>query len=312
MRALLIVIVASLAPCIARAQGSYEIEVYNTEITPVRSLMLELHSNYTFRGREISNAPNAPPLIDDSWHWGDSQLLSAATGCTAPTKPFFQLGTAAHVSASSARAAATSTACALAQATNAYATHETIEAATGLTDWAEIGAYLFTSEQSSPGVQITGGSIRSKIRVPVDWNWPVGVALSTELEYDSPQYSADTWTWEIRPVIEKAIGRWYLSVNPTLERTLLGAGVVNGLQFSPSAKATFDITDLVSGGVEYYGAYGRIGGFAPPASRLQQFFGVADVHVSPLWEINCGLGTGTTPATSHLVAKLILGRRFSW
>jgi hypothetical protein len=43
---------------------------------------------------------------------------------------------------------------------------------------------------------------------------------------------------------------------------------------------------------------------------VQQVFGTVDLHVSPLWEINGGVGAGATPATSRLVAKLILGRRF--
>jgi hypothetical protein len=64
--------------------------------------------------------------------------------------------------------------------------------------------------------------------------------------------------------------------------------------------------------VEYYGAYGKVGDAAPAANRLQQFFAVIDLHTSAAWEVNAGIGAGTTPASSHLVAKLILGRRFAW
>jgi len=308
--------ILAFATTAARAQGSYEIEVYSTEIVPVKSLILELHSNYTFRGNEVANNSSHAPLIDDMW-------ISAVTGNAAgrlaagvvvpgscPSSPLFQRSPDGGV-IQQARALATSS-CAATTDANSYMTHETLEAVTGLSSWSELGAYLFTSEQASPVVRPVGGSLRVKARAPVSWNWPMGVAVSTELEYDDPAYSNDSWSWEIRPVIDKALGRWYLSVNPTLERTLKGTGVVNGLQFSPSAKANFDFSSLVSGGLEYYGAFGKIGSFAPPQSRLQQFFGVVDLHVSPQWEVNAGLGAGTTPATNHLVAKLILGRRFSW
>jgi len=68
----------------------------------------------------------------------------------------------------------------------------------------------------------------------------------------------------------------------------------------------------VSGGIEYYADYGRFGGFVPTRDQQQQVFLVADLHVSPLWEINFGVGIGATSATDHLIFKAILGRRIDW
>ena len=118
-----------LAVRAASAQGTNEIEVYSTEIVPVKSLVLELHSNYTFRGSEASTAGVHVPLIDDA-------LMSAGT-CT--TAPFFQRNAAQGPRA----AAFDNSACTL--IANSYATHETIKAVTGLSSWSEFGAYLFTS-----------------------------------------------------------------------------------------------------------------------------------------------------------------------
>jgi len=39
---------------------------------------------------------------------------------------------------------------------------------------------------------------------------------------------------------------------------------------------------------------------------------VSDLNVSPLWEINIGVGLGVTAATDHLIVKGIIGRRFTW
>jgi hypothetical protein len=190
--------------------------------------------------------------------------------------------------------------------------HETLELTEGLNSWSEVGFYVFTSEQDGHGVQWVGDHIRPRIRVPDSWNWPVGVSLSTEVGYQRAVYSADTWTWEIRPIIDKAIGRWYFAVNPALERTWHGPDVDQGLGFAPGLKISYDFTPVVSGGLEYYADYGRLNRFDPANKQQQQLFVVTDLNVSPLWEINLGVGVGTTSATDHLILKGILGRRFDW
>ena len=134
--------------------------------------------------------------------------------------------------------------------------HETVELTEGLNDWSEVGFYIFTSEQDGHGVQWVGDHIRPRVRVPDSWGWPVGVSLSTEIGFQRSAYSTDTWTWEIRPIIDKSIGRWYFAVNPALERTLHGPDVNQGWGFAPSVKISYDFTRVVSGGIEWYADYG--------------------------------------------------------
>jgi hypothetical protein len=190
--------------------------------------------------------------------------------------------------------------------------HETIEITQGLTSWSEVGFYIFTSTQDGHGVQWVGDHIRPRVRVPDSWHWPVGVSLSTEVGYQRAQYSPDTWTWEIRPIIDKSIGRWYLAVNPALERTWHGPDVNQGVGFAPGVKVGFDFTKQISGGVEYYANYGRLGSFDSLHQQQQQIFAVTDLNVSPQWEINFGVGVGPTAGTDHLLIKGIVGRRFDW
>jgi hypothetical protein len=190
--------------------------------------------------------------------------------------------------------------------------HETLELTAGISSWSELGLYVFTSEQNGHGVQWVGDHLRPRIRIPESWGWPVGVSLSTEIGYQRAVYSPDTWTWEIRPIIDKAIGRWYFAVNPALERTLHGPDVREGLAFAPSAKISYDFSRIVSGGIEYYANYGPLDNFLPLHSQQQQVFAVIDLNVSPLWEINIGVGVGATAATDHFIIKCILGRRFDW
>lgn len=238
-----------------RAQGNYEIQVYPSETVAPKTLMVELHSNFTPEGQKNT--------IDGVY----------------PTN---------------------------------HQEHETIELTQGLTSWSEVGFYFFASEQRGHGVQWVGDHIRPRVRVPESWHWPVGVSLSTEIGYQRAVYSPDTWTWELRPIIDKTIGRWYFSVNPALERTWHGPDVNQGLAFAPGAKIGYDFTKKINAGFEYYADYGRFGDFDKLHDQQQQIFVVTDLNVSPAWEINFGVGVGATAGTDHLIVKGILGRRFDW
>jgi hypothetical protein len=239
----------------AVAQGNYEIQVYGAATVPPKTLMTELHSNFTPEGQKYYINGVIP--------------------------------------------------------TN-HQQHETLELTEGITNWSEIGFYVFTSEQDGHGVQWVGEHIRPRVRAPDSWHLPVGLSLSTEIGYQRAVYSPDTWTWEIRPIIDKTAGRWYFAVNPALERTLHGPDVKQGLGFSPAAKVSYDFTRVVSGGLEYYADYGRLGVFDSLHYQQQQIFVVTDLNTSPKWEINIGVGVGSTASTDHLIVKGILGRRFDW
>jgi len=193
-----------------------------------------------------------------------------------------------------------------------HAEHETIEITQGFTDWFETGFYVFTSIQADGSWQWVGGHIRPRVRVPEKWKWPVGVGLSNEIGYQRAAFSADTWTWEIRPIVDKKIDRWYLAFNPALDRSWHGPGVRQGLVFSPNAKVSYDFTKRIAGGLEYYASLGPITGLLPLSQQQQQFFPTIDLDLSPEWEFNFGVGVGVTGATDHLIIKCIVGRRFSW
>ena len=192
------------------------------------------------------------------------------------------------------------------------AEHETIEITQGINDWSEVGFYVFTSEQSGLGVDWVGDHTRPRVRVPEKWRWPVGVSLSMEFGYQRPLYSPDTWTWEIRPIVDKTVGRWYFAVNPALERTWHGPDVNLGVGFSPAAKISYDFTKQITGGLEYYSDYGSITHIASLHNQQQQLFPAIDLNVSPKWEINFGAGIGPTAATDHWIVKAIIGRHFDW
>ncbi len=250
---LLIAIAAIPAAIVAHAQGSYEIQVYGSDLVAPGNTMVELHSNFTFEGSKT--------IVDG--------ML--------PTE---------------------------------HQLHETLEITRGISDWFELGFYIFTSADTRVGWQWVGDHIRPRVRVPESWKWPVGVSLSTEFGYQRALYSPDTWTLEIRPIIDKQLGKLYLDFNPTLDRSFHGPSVPQGLVFSPNVKVGYDITKVVNAGFEYYGSVGPVINFDPLRQQMQQVFAVTDLNFSPKWEFNFGVGVGLTAGTDHLLVKMIIGRRF--
>ena len=237
-----------------KAQGNYEIQVYGADTVPAGRTMIELHSNYTAKGIQLS--PDG----------------------TYPTN---------------------------------HQEHETVEITQGLNDWSEVGFYIFMNVgPNNQGFKWVGSHIRPRVRIPDSWKWPVGVSLSTEVGYQRPIFSRDTWTWEIRPIIDKQIGKWYIAGNPALERSFHGPSVHGGISFSPAAKLSYQFMKKIAGGFEYYGETGPLTGFSAFYTEQQQFFPAVDFDFGPAWELNFGVGVGVTRSTDHLIVKMIVGRRF--
>jgi hypothetical protein len=191
-----------------------------------------------------------------------------------------------------------------------HALHETIEITHGFTSWFETGFYIFTSVQPGAGWEWVGDHIRPRVAIPQEWHWPVGLSLSTEFGFQRRAFSEDTWNWELRPIIDKQWGRWYFALNPSLEKSIKGLNSSEGWEFAPSAKISYDVTKVVSLGVEYYSSLGLITHFSHWNEQQHQIFPVVDLNFSPKWEFNAGIGFGLTKSTDNLILKLILGRKF--
>ena len=191
-----------------------------------------------------------------------------------------------------------------------HAFHETLEITHGFTPWFETGFYIFSSIQPHEGWQWVGDHIRPRVSAPESWHLPVGLSLSTEIGYQRRSFSEDTWTWELRPIIDKKWNRWYFSINPAFEKSLHGLNSSAGFDFAPSVKASFDLTTKIAIGVEYYSSLGPVGRLDSWEEQQHQIFPALDLNLSPNFEFNFGVGVGLTSATDDLLVKLILGYRF--
>lgn len=193
-------------------------------------------------------------------------------------------------------------------ATN-HALRETIEITRGFNSWSELGFYWFTAVPDHQGWQWVGTHLRPRVRVPESWNWPIGVSISQEFGYSKAQFSGDTWTYELRPIIDKDFGPWYVSLNPTLEKSLRGPTASTPFIFSPNVNVGYDLTKQVNLAVEYYGATGPINRLEPLDQQDHQVYAAVNLDLNPAWEINAGLGRSLTASGDKTVIKLILGRR---
>jgi len=193
-----------------------------------------------------------------------------------------------------------------------HAVHETLEITHGITDNFELGFYLFTNYTSTYGYKVIGTHLRPRICAPAGWKLPVGLSLSAEIGFQSMNYSADTWSLELRPIIDKTIGKLYIALNPVLAFSLKGNDVQHVPAFAPNVKVSLAATSQFSLGAEYYGDLGALNHFEPGPQQSHALFAVADLYIDPRWEINFGPGWGLTTPTDALVLKLIVGRRIQW
>ncbi len=190
-----------------------------------------------------------------------------------------------------------------------HAIHETVEITHGFNDWSELGFYLFNAKPDGRNFDFVGTHIRPRFRVPESWGWPVGVSISQEIGYVRSKYSADTWTYELRPIIDKQMDHWYVSINPVLGKSLRGPNAAESFDFNPNVNVGYDVTKEVNLAVEYYGLTGTVKRTEAIAAQEHQVFGVINLNVSPEWEFNFGYGTALTAGGDKSIIKMILGRR---
>lgn len=188
--------------------------------------------------------------------------------------------------------------------------HETIEITHGWTTWFETGFYFFNSLGTDGRTAYVGSHIRPRVAAPKSWKWPVGVSISTEFGFQKRAFDPNTCSLEIRPIVDKLWDKWYVSLNPTLEKSFAGPDQNRGLIFSPNLKGSYNVSKVVALGLEYYGSTGPFFNYDNFQQQEHQLFAATDLDFNPNWEFNAGVGYGFTQTTDKCIIKLILGRRF--
>ena len=152
-----------------------------------------------------------------------------------------------------------------------HALHETIEITHGLTDNFEMGFYVFMNYLPDYGFHFVGVHLRPRIMAPSKWNLPVGISLSAEVGYQSANYSTETWSLELRPIIDKQWEKLYLSFNPTLAFQLKGIDESSVPSFAPNIKLSYALFKNGAIGAEYYGDMGPLNNFDKALNKAMPF-----------------------------------------
>jgi hypothetical protein len=193
-----------------------------------------------------------------------------------------------------------------------HSLHETLEITTGITPVFEIGAYLFTNYTSGYGYQVVGTHIRPRVMAPASWGIPFGLSLSLEFGYQKPAYSNDTWSLEIRPILDKQWNKLYVSINPTFGISLKSQYNSSVPTFEPNVKISYAVFNNAAFGIEYYGDMGPVTQFDQGSQQNHAIFIAYDLLNDSKWEFNVGAGFGLTPSTDPFVFKIIVGRKVKW
>jgi len=83
------------------------------------------------------------------------------------------------------------------------------------------------------GFEYAGWRLRPRVSLPKSWHLPVDVSISGEIGFPRQAYEENSVTFELRPILEKKLGRWQFDFNPVLARALRGPGTKDGWESSP-------------------------------------------------------------------------------
>ena len=181
--------------------------------------------------------------------------------------------------------------------------HLALELTRGITDHWEVTAYLLSAYRPGPGVEYAGWRVRSRVRAPESWRLPVDLGIAAELEFSPAAYDETTTGLEIRPILEKRIGRVQLQLNPVIERALTTTSGEGEWEVEPSGRVGIAVSKRVALSVEYYGKTGLFGSALPGSQQVHQFYPGVDLRLGDDIELNMGVGFGTTTSGNRLVLK---------
>jgi hypothetical protein len=174
----------------------------------------------------------------------------------------------------------------------------------GLTDRIETAAYVTFGMPRAHGFWWTGDKLRLRGRLFDEETLPVNLGWYTELEWHkTPQFDDADLELELKPIIEKDIGRASLILNPVFEKPLYGRGHDQGFEFGYRNGAYYRWLRYLSPGVEFYGGIGLIDDSDPLHAQQHYVFPVLWGELPHGLEYNIGPGIGLTRGSDRVLMK---------
>jgi hypothetical protein len=175
----------------------------------------------------------------------------------------------------------------------------------GLTDRIEAAAYLNMAQPSGHGYWYAGSKYRLRGHLFDEETLPVNLGWYVELEWHkTPQFDTDELELELRPIIEKDLGRLSIMLNPTFEKPIfIGPDKNKGFEFGYSAGLYYRWMRELSPGLEFYGAPGNIDDNDPLHQQQHYIFPVLWGAFHNGIEYNLGPGFGLTRGSDRVIVK---------
>jgi hypothetical protein len=181
--------------------------------------------------------------------------------------------------------------------------HFSSEVTSGLTDDFRLAAVLLTAKRPDQSLEYAGFRVLPHIYAPPRWNLPLNLGLVAEFSFSKAAYVDNPWQVELRPIVEKHIGRLQLDGNPVFSHALRGDHTNAAWVFEPAARIGWQVLRTFTPSVEYYSSLGPLHHFAPVDDQIHQIFAGGDWKLREHVTWSFGAGFGLTPSGSGLILK---------
>jgi hypothetical protein len=186
--------------------------------------------------------------------------------------------------------------------------HFTSEITAGLSEQFAVGVMLLTARRPDHSLEYAGWRVLPHFYAPRSWNLPFDLGLVTEFSFQRTTFEENSRRVEVRPIIEKHIGRLELTGNPVFERALHGPGTSDGWAFEPAGRVGWQAYKKFTPSVEYYSSWGPVANFPAFNQQVHQIVPGGDLKIGERLTWSFGAGCGLSDTGSRLVIK----SRFEW
>jgi hypothetical protein len=173
----------------------------------------------------------------------------------------------------------------------------------GITDRFTVEGYAdFEQPKGEPFQYVQAKAVLARYRLFLEGEKAWDTSLY--VEYALPQQSYNpTEELEARLILEKAVGRWTIRLNPILSKTVSGPQVSEGVEFAYAAGVYWRNFHHVVPGLEFFGDMGELK--STPAHLHYVVPGVA-INFGTGWKWEAGAGFGLTDESDRMILKNII------
>jgi hypothetical protein len=185
--------------------------------------------------------------------------------------------------------------------------HFSSELTAGLSESFAAGFVLLTAKREGGEQEYAGFRIVPHFYAPESWKLPFRFGLVAEFSSQSTTYVENSKQLEIRPILEKQIGRFDFDFNPVFSHAVGRQEMKLGWVLEPAARFSWKMGSALRPSLEYYGTWGPVSSPHLLGNSTHQILPGADLRIGKNLTWSFGLGWSNNPA-----ARLIFKSRFEF